>query len=65
LDVRPERTLFVGDSDADIGAGKGANVLYTIGVDWLSNVIKMNLKPDYFFSDVKEFKEFIKELVGN
>jgi len=63
LNISPERILFVGDSDADIGAGKNAKVLYTIGVDWLSDFIKIKLKPDYFFNNVNDFKNFVEKLL--
>ena len=63
IDVLPERILFVGDSDADIGAGINANVLYTIGVNWISEFIKIQLKPDYFFNSVNDFKKFVEKIL--
>jgi len=64
INVLPEKTLFVGDSDADIGAGKSARVLYSIGVDWVSDFVKIKLKPDFFFSCVKDFKMFVEKLLS-
>lgn len=62
--IKAERILFVGDSDADIGAGENAKVLYTIGVNWLSDFIELKLKPDYFFNNVNDFKVFIDKLLS-
>lgn len=55
LDVLPNEAVFLGDSDADIMAGKQANVL-TIGVHWLPNyqTINFNVQPDEVYSSVNE-----------
>lgn len=67
LDVLPNEAVFLGDSDADIMAGKQANVL-TIGVHWLPNyqTIDFNVQPDEVYSSINEliasFSE--KRLIG-
>lgn len=62
LDVLPNEAVFLGDSDADIMAGKQANVL-TIGVHWLPNyqTIDFNVKPDEVYSSINELIESFSE----
>jgi HAD superfamily hydrolase (TIGR01549 family) len=60
----PEKTLFVGDSDADVGAGKSAGVYMTVGVNWLSDYMKFSLKPDRFITSVSEFKDLVVNLLN-
>ncbi|WP_349407435.1 HAD family hydrolase [Pseudalkalibacillus sp. SCS-8] len=56
LNIKKEDAVFLGDSDADIEAGKRAG-LYTIGVKWLPNtqVTEFAVKPDHVMQDVNEF----------
>ncbi|WP_175987255.1 HAD family hydrolase [Bacillus sp. Marseille-Q1617] len=58
LNVTNEEALFIGDSDADIEAGKKAKVR-TVGVQWLPNyqTQDFSIQPDQTFSCVSEFKE--------
>src|SRR5690606_2927648 len=51
LGISPQNTLYVGDSNADIEAGKRADV-ETAGVNWLINShgSAFTIKPDYEFS---------------
>jgi len=66
LKISPQKTIFIGDSDADIGAGQKADVYLTIGVNWISDYLQFNLKPDFIFKDVKEFRNLVeKELEMN
>lgn len=62
LGVSNKEAIFLGDSDADILAGKQANV-YTIGVHWLPNfqTIEFSIQPDEVFSDISEFLPSILE----
>lgn len=57
LNVTPEEVVFVGDSEADILAGKEANVT-TVGVHWSEEVQSANFttKPDYYFTRIDQFK---------
>lgn len=57
LNVTPEEVVFVGDSEADILAGKEANVT-TVGVHWSAEVQSANFttKPDYYFTRIDQFK---------
>ncbi len=61
LNSSADETLYVGDSNADIEAGRRANVK-TAGVNWLSHSHGSPFihKPDYLFSTVAMF---IKELL--
>ncbi|MCM3665880.1 HAD family hydrolase [Mesobacillus subterraneus] len=56
LNVSPKEAVFLGDSDADIMAGKQANV-YTIGVHWLANyqTVEFSVQPDEVYSNINEF----------
>ncbi|MFD1019683.1 HAD family hydrolase [Thalassobacillus hwangdonensis] len=58
LGVTKEEAMFIGDSDADIQAGKRAEVL-TIGVQWLPNyqAPSFSVEPDYTYKNVSEFIE--------
>jgi pyrophosphatase PpaX len=58
LNVTNDEALFLGDSDADIKAGKQANVR-TIGVQWLPNyqTQEFSIQPDKTISHVSEFIE--------
>ncbi|MDR9857563.1 HAD family hydrolase [Paenibacillus sp. VCA1] len=56
LGCSPAETLFVGDSNADIEAGKRANV-QTVGVNWLKNShgSEFLIKPDYVYAHIHDF----------
>ncbi|MEL3971218.1 HAD family hydrolase [Rossellomorea oryzaecorticis] len=58
LNVTNDEALFIGDSDADIKAGKQANV-WTVGVQWLPNyqTQDFSVQPDQTFNRVGEFIE--------
>ncbi len=58
LSVSPNDAVFLGDSDADIIAGKQANI-HTIGVHWLPNYQSphFNTQPDEVYSNINEFLE--------
>lgn len=54
-------TIYVGDSDADVLAGRAAG-LTTVGVDWLAvtqKAGKFDPQPDYLFTDVQSFVDWI------
>lgn len=66
LDVLPNEAVFLGDSDADILAGKKANVL-TVGVQWLPNyqTAEFNVQPDEVYRSINDFiSSFSKRLSG-
>ncbi|MEH7238014.1 HAD family hydrolase [Bacillus sp. JJ1562] len=56
LNIKNTDAIFLGDSDADILAGKQANV-HTIGVQWLPNyqTLEFSVQPDQKLSKVNEF----------
>jgi HAD superfamily hydrolase (TIGR01509 family) len=64
LGVKPEESMYIGDSDADIEAGNKAEVT-TIGVQWLPDyqAPEFTEKPDRLFEDIGEFKEFVKKYI--
>ncbi|WP_188455730.1 HAD family hydrolase [Virgibacillus oceani] len=66
LDVKNTETVFLGDSNADILAGKQANV-HTVGVLWLPNyqAPEFSVKPDQLFSSVDEFIVSLKKRVSD
>jgi pyrophosphatase PpaX len=55
LNVKHSNAIFLGDSDADIKAGKEANV-YTIGVQWLPNyqTVEFTIQPDSIFYKIDD-----------
>jgi pyrophosphatase PpaX len=61
LGIEKEDAMFLGDSDADIQAGKQANV-YTVGVQWLPDFhsSKFNVEPDLIFTSIREFNKAVK-----
>ncbi|CAG9606788.1 HAD family hydrolase [Pseudoneobacillus rhizosphaerae] len=61
LGIEKEDAMFLGDSDADIQAGKQANV-YTVGVQWLPDFhsSEFSVEPDSIFTSVREFIESLK-----
>ncbi|TCP29158.1 HAD-hyrolase-like protein [Scopulibacillus darangshiensis] len=56
--------FFIGDSDADIKAGKDADVT-TIGVQWLPNyqAPEFTVEPDHQFGSVADFKSYLEKSV--
>lgn len=56
LHVNANEAIFIGDSDADILAGKQADVR-TIGVQWLPNYqsATFTVQPDYFIEKTDDF----------
>ncbi|NDI33860.1 HAD family hydrolase [Chengkuizengella sediminis] len=63
MNLKKDEVIFVGDSIADIRAGKAANLL-TVGVHWLSTVQTTHFEeePDYYFTNTVDFIKFIKSL---
>lgn len=61
LNIKNTEAIFIGDSDADILAGKEANV-HTIGVQWLPNyqTLVFSVQPDEKLSSVNEFIQSLK-----
>lgn len=62
LSIDKSKTIFIGDSNADIMAGKSAG-LRTYGVQWLSTFqsVVFDVPPDAIFKNVSEFLEIMKE----
>ncbi|USG64723.1 HAD-IA family hydrolase [Brevibacillus ruminantium] len=63
MGARPEETIFVGDSNYDIIAGKAAG-LVTVGVTWLPVTQKIGSfqpEPDFQFSDPQAFLDWVGE----
>lgn len=61
LHATPAETIFVGDSNVDILAGRAAG-LKTVGVDWLPVTQKaghFDPEPDYVFTDVGAFAQWV------
>jgi phosphoglycolate phosphatase/pyrophosphatase PpaX len=58
LNIESSEAVFLGDSDADILAGKQANV-HTIGVQWLPNFqsLEFSMQPNQIFSSIDEFNQ--------
>jgi pyrophosphatase PpaX len=63
LNISNKEAIFLGDSDADILAGKQANI-HTIGVQWLQNyqTIEFSVQPDEFYSNISDFNQFLTDL---
>ncbi|WP_226673413.1 HAD family hydrolase [Rossellomorea aquimaris] len=61
LNIKSDQALFIGDSDADIMAGKNANVR-TVGVQWLPNfqTQDFSVQPDETVNHVEEFIELLE-----
>ncbi|MFM1650687.1 HAD family hydrolase [Brevibacillus sp. B_LB10_24] len=60
LEVPAAEALFVGDSNADIRAGKAAG-MRTIGVKWFEETQTdcFSPEPDYLFETVADFQQFL------
>ncbi|MEF3302980.1 HAD family hydrolase [Paenibacillus sp. GYB003] len=61
LGAKREETVFIGDSEADMRAGKGAGV-FTIGAHWLDNVQthRFETKPDLYVKRTDELLAFLE-----
>nr|WP_249305858.1 HAD family hydrolase [Lederbergia citrea] len=66
LNIKNTEAVFIGDSEADILAGKQANV-HTIGVQWLPNyqTLEFSIQPDQMFSSVDEFIQHLQTIGMN
>ncbi len=62
LHITNTDAIFIGDSDADILAGKRANI-HTIGVQWLPNyqTLEFGVQPDQVLNNIKEFIQALKD----
>jgi len=56
LGITNNEAIFIGDSDADIEAGKEAHV-HTIGVQWLADyqTASFSIQPDAYFDKIQQF----------
>ena len=61
LDVKPENTAFIGDSDVDIITGKNAGMI-SVGCDWgyRSRAELEGCAPDYLISSPNELLDIFK-----
>lgn len=61
LEVESSEAIFVGDSDADVIAGKQSGV-FTIGVQWLPEYQSATFseQPNLLINSVMEFENYIK-----
>lgn len=61
LDVKNSEAIFVGDSDADVIAGKQSDV-FTIGVQWLPEyqTATFSEQPNLLMNSVTEFEDYVK-----
>ncbi len=61
MGVDKKEVIFLGDSNADINAGKAAGIS-TYGVQWLSTYqnATFEVKPDLIFSNTQEFIELVQ-----
>lgn len=60
LGVAPGEAIFVGDTDADVAAGRAAG-LVTVGAGWFAATGQpLTLQPDHFFTRVAEFREYLE-----
>lgn len=61
LKVKPNKTVFVGDSKADIEAGKAAEVKTIAALYGFHGEKMLEAKPDYAVSDIQEVVPIILE----
>ncbi len=56
FNIKNDDAIFIGDSDADILAGKKANI-YTVGVQWLPTYQTsiFNIQPNKIYTNINEF----------
>ena len=64
LNTLPEEAIFIGDSNSDIIAGKGAG-LETVGVQWLATYQSpdFHTNPDHLFKNVQGLKRLLEERI--
>lgn len=64
LGVKKDEAVFLGDSNADIKAGKAAGIR-TYGVQWLSTYQSstFEVSPDLIFTNVSQFLKQIEEWI--
>ncbi|WP_400164707.1 HAD family hydrolase [Brevibacillus sp. TJ4] len=61
MGLSPNETMYVGDSNADVLAGKAAG-LVTVGVNWLDvtqDAGSFDPEPDHRFTDVARFRDWV------
>lgn len=60
FNISEDEAIFVGDSDADVLAGKKTNML-TVGVKWLtySQAKTFTVKPDYYIENTRDFLKLL------
>jgi phosphoglycolate phosphatase/pyrophosphatase PpaX len=61
MGLAPADTIYVGDSNADVLAGKAAG-LVTVGVNWLAVTQgegSFEPEPDFVFTDVASFRDWV------
>uniref|UniRef100_UPI001CCA91FD HAD family hydrolase n=1 Tax=Escherichia coli TaxID=562 RepID=UPI001CCA91FD len=60
-DVKNSEAIFVGDSDADVIAGKQSDV-FTIGVQWLPEyqTATFSEQPNLLMNSVTELEDYVK-----
>lgn len=61
MNMEAHEAIFVGDSQADILAGKSANIM-TVGVNWFDTVqtSHFTVEPDYRFTRTEELVSYIQ-----
>ncbi len=60
LASKPDETLFIGDSNVDVDAGKSADIP-TIGIKWFDGPDKgFESTPIAFFSEVNDLKDYLE-----
>ncbi|WP_164931385.1 HAD family hydrolase [Longirhabdus pacifica] len=57
---KPEETIYVGDSNADIAAGLASNIT-TVGAQWMDNVQQLHFDPSphYCFTSLSAFEDYL------
>lgn len=61
LKIKPNKAIFIGDSKADIAAGKAAGVKTIAALYGFNGEKIMDMKPDYAVSDIQEVVPIILE----
>ncbi|MBM7573479.1 HAD family hydrolase [Aquibacillus albus] len=64
LDTPKEEAMMIGDSNADIEAGKSAGVT-TVAVQWLSHFQSdtYTTDPDHQFKDIYQFQQYLEKVL--
>lgn len=62
LDAQASETVFVGDSEADMGAGLAAGV-FTVGAHWLEHVQTPHFqaKPDLYVTKTEQLLDYLEQ----